>query len=114
MNISFKALFIDIWEEDEDSSLKACKVQLIQELQPDGHKLRLLREKFPNRFISRRGIGSQDLVIWHLATFFLGHEERKVYANNPASIQDLTDELEELSIRIEVFIYHCKDNSKPF
>ena len=58
----------------------------------------LLREKFPDRVISRRSDQnwpprSCDLIP---CDFFLwGHVKDKVYANSPASIQDLKDRIRE-------------------
>ena len=53
----------------------------------------LLREKFPDRVISRRGDHN-----WppRSCDFFLsGHVKDKVYANSPASIQDIKDRIRE-------------------
>ena len=58
----------------------------------------LLREKFPDRVISRRGDHNWPPRSCDLTPcdFFLwGHVKDKVYANSPASIQDLKDRIRE-------------------
>lgn len=58
----------------------------------------LLREKFPDRVISRRGDHNWPPRSCDLTPcdFFLwGHVKEKVYANSPASIQDLKDGIRE-------------------
>ena len=93
----------------KDLGLHASKNQLTQELKPLDHlkrrKIDLLKGKFGERVISRNGPvewppRSCDLM--SLDFFLWGHIKSLVYANKPATLDDLKDNIQREIVNVQV------------
>lgn len=103
----------------KDLGLHAYKLQLTQELKPADHAQRrtmaLLREKFPGRVISRNGDFNwppRSCDLTPLDFFLWGYVKDKVYANAPATIQALKDNIRAAIGEIQPLL--CENVMKNF